>query len=47
MISRMANLQKVGMFYAKIGSLIGMGKGGFSEIHQGKMKRYIRLNWKL
>lgn len=39
LVARMGDLQKAGMSYEKIGKLIGMGKGWFSEIHQGRMKK--------
>lgn len=45
MIARVSELQKTGMSYEKIGKLIGMGKGRFSEIHQGKMKKIRRVQY--
>ncbi|MDD1729053.1 MAG: hypothetical protein LUQ50_08275 [Methanospirillum sp.] len=45
MAARVAELQKDGMSYEKIGKLIGMGKGRLSEIHQGKMKKIHRAQY--
>ena len=44
-VDHLSKLQAAGMSYSKIGSLAGMGKGRFTELHQGKMKKMHRAQY--
>jgi len=44
-VDHLSKLQAAGMSYSKIGSLAGMGKGRFTELHQGKLKKMHRAQY--
>lgn len=45
LVDHLSKLQAGGMSYSKIGTLVGMGKGRFTELHQGKMKKMRRSQY--
>ncbi|MDX8549623.1 hypothetical protein KHC33_00240 [Methanospirillum sp. J.3.6.1-F.2.7.3] len=42
LVNHLSKLQAGGMSYSKIGTMVGMGKGRFTELHQGKLKKMHR-----
>lgn len=42
LVEHLSKLQAGGMSYSKIGTMVGMGKGRFTELHQGKLKKMHR-----